>query len=200
MEKLMLLNCAVGEDSWEYLGLQGDPTGQKEISPEHSLEGLMLKLQHFGHLMRRTDSLDKTLMIGKIEGRRRRGWQRTKWLDGITDSKDMSLSKLRELVMDDRETWHAAGHRVTKSRTGLSNWTTYQKWVSRWLSGKEPACQCKRCRFNPCVGKIPWRIEWQPTLVLLPGKSHGQRNLAGYSLWGGKRVGRYLAIKQQQQY
>ena len=109
----------------------------KEIRPGCSLEGLMLKLklQYFGQLMRRIDSFEKTLMLGKIEGRRRRGWQRIRWLDGITDSMDMGLGRLRDLVMD-REAWLAAVHGVTK------NWT----WLSDWTEHKQVTCCCMTLR------------------------------------------------------
>ena len=127
----------------------------KEIIPEYSLEGLRLKLkfQYFGHLMQRTDSSEKTLMLGKIEGRRRRGRQRMRWLDGIVDSMDMSLSRLRELTIDS-QTWRAAVHGIAKNRTRMSDWTELESLAHAMMKAKSQDLKGEWASWRPRKAKV----------------------------------------------
>ena len=168
----------------------------REISPRCSLEGLMLKLklQYFGHVMRSVDSLEKTLMLGGIGGRRRRGQQRTKWLDGITDSMDMSLSELQELVMN-REAWRAVIHGVTKSQTWLSDWTE-PNWTTNNLDDfflSDPI-------WHPYLGKkIPPRTShWRSMNAQLQSSNWGSWELGLLNIWflGGRPASACLGIHQ----
>ena len=175
------------------------PLDCKEIQPVHpkgdqswcSLEGLMLKLklQYFGHFMQTVDSLEKTLMLGGIGGRRRRGRQRMRWLDGITDLMDVEFEWTPGV--GDGQGGLACCYSWDRKETDTTEWLNWMelKWYRMWASRvarmvKKPSCQCrkhKRGRFNPLVRKVPWSSAEQSTPISLPGESHGQRRLVGYS-------------------
>ena len=169
----------------------------KEISPGISLEGMMLKLklQYFGHLMRKVDSLETTLMLGGIGGRRRRGRQRMRWLGGIPDSMDVSLSELRELWWTGRPgvLWFMGSQRIGHDWATELNWVHYIRTLldTGFPDGsvsKESACQARQAGSVSESGRSPGERKWQSTLVFLPGKSYGQRSLTGYSSRGCKEL------------